>query len=459
MITRFFVFGASGDLTSRYLMPAFARLEQDGYLPPDLEIVGIDRRDWSSDRFRHHIGDTLGTHSPGLSQRSRDALRARLDYRRADVLHPEEVAAAVGPPDAPAVSYLALPPALSAPAITALREAGLPRGSVVVVEKPFGEDLASARDLNELLHASFPERCVFRVDHFLHEQTVQNILGIRFANRLFEPLWSARDIDAVHIVWDETLGLENRASYYDSTGALRDMIQNHLLQLLCLVAMERPAALDEKEVRERKVDLLRAIRRPSAQDAVEDSMRARYRAGVIDRKAIPSYVDEPGVDPERATETFAQVTLRVDNERWKGVPFTLRSGKALARSRREISIRLKPTPRPLFEASTEAPPNVLYFEVEPDRMGLEVNINGAGDPFDLERADMAASFAPQELPAYARLLMKILEGDPILAIRADEAEEAWRVVEPVIDAWEHDRVPLHEYPAGSSGPLVASDYA
>jgi glucose-6-phosphate 1-dehydrogenase len=453
MISTFFVLGASGDLASRYLMPAFARLEQDGFLPHELEILGVDRRDWSSDQFRGHIGDRLDTHAAETSHRTRTALLARLDYRRADVSRPEEIAAAVGSHGAPAVSYLALPPALFGPALQALRGAGLPEGSVVVVEKPFGEDLSGARRLNQLLHDSFPERCVFRVDHFLHEQTVQNILGIRFANRFFEPLWSGRDIEAVRIVWDETLGLENRASYYDSAGALKDMIQNHLLQLLCLVTMERPGALDEKEVRDRKVELLRAIRRPSAQEVERDTIRARYAAGAINGQTVPSYVDEPGVDPARGTETFAQVTLRVDNERWEGVPFTLRSGKALARNRREISIRLKPTPRPLFRESPDPPPNVLYFEVEPDRMGLRVNINGAGDPFDLERTDMTASFAPQELPAYARLLIKILEGDPILAIRADEAEEAWRVVEPVIGAWREERVPLREYPAGSSGPL------
>jgi glucose-6-phosphate 1-dehydrogenase len=454
MASLIFVFGASGDLTSRYLMPAFARLEGDGCLPPDLEIVGVDRKDWSADEFRSHIGSKLEKHAADIEVRSQTALLPRLDYRRADVTRPDEVATAMGRPGAPVVSYLALPPALFAPAIRALKSAALPEDSVVVVEKPFGEDESSARQLNELLHESFPERCVFRVDHFLHEQTVQNILGIRFANRLFEPLWSARDIDSVDIVWDETLGLENRASYYDSAGALKDMIQNHLLQLLCLVAMERPAALDEKEVRNRKVELLRAIRRPSSEEVARDTVRARYVAGVIDGRQIPSYVDEPGVDPAKGTETFAQVVVRIDNERWTGVPFRLRSGKALGENRRQISIRLKPTARPLFHDSPEPRPNVLYFDVEPDRMGLQVNINGPGDPFDLERADLTASLAPQELPAYARLVMKILEGDPILAIRADEAEAAWRVVEPILEAWRDDRVPLREYPAGSDGPVI-----
>jgi glucose-6-phosphate 1-dehydrogenase len=456
MVSSILVFGASGDLTSRYLMPAFARLEHDGLIPANLDIVGIDRKNWSRDRFLNHIGAKLEAHADDIEERSQTALLSRLDYRRADVARPEEVAAAVGTPSAPVVSYLALPPALFAPSIRALRAADLPDGSVVVVEKPFGEDESSARELNELLHESFPERCVFRVDHFLHEQTVQNVLGIRFANRLFEPLWSARDIDAVDIVWDETLGLENRASYYDSAGALKDMVQNHLLQLLCLVAMERPAALNEKEVRNRKVDLLRAIRRPAADEVESDTVRARYVEGVIDGRKIPSYVDEPGVDAAKGTETFAQVVLRIDNERWSGVPFTLRSGKALARNRRQISIRLKPTPRPLFHDSPEPSPNVLYFDVEPDAMGLQVNINGPGDPFDLERADLTASLAPQELPAYARLVMKILEGDPILAIRGDEAEEAWRVVDPILEGWRENRVPLREYPAGSGGPLIES---
>ena len=255
------------------------------------------------------------------------------------------------------------------PTLEALSRASLPQGSRVVIEKPFGEDLASAQALNRLLHQSFPENAVFRIDHFLHLQTVQNVLGLRFANRIVEQLWNRDHVERVEIVWDESLTLEGRASYYDRVGALKDMIQNHLLQLLCLVGMEAPLTLDERTLRDRKIDVLRAIRRLSPQEVEQYTVRARYSAGRIGECQVPNYADEEGIDPARGTETFAQVTLWIDNWRWAGVPFVLRSGKALGRERREIAVHFRPVPHLAFEAN-DPPPNVLRLLLDARPPGL-----------------------------------------------------------------------------------------
>jgi glucose-6-phosphate 1-dehydrogenase len=382
---------------------------------------------------------------------------SRLEYRRADVTAPAELAKVLGAVRDPLVAYLALPPPVYAATVRALAAAGLAEGSRIVVEKPFGEDLASAQALNRLLHGLLPEAAVFRMDHFLGKQTVQNILGLRFANRVFEPLWNRTHIARVDIVWDEALALEDRATYYDSAGALRDMVQNHLLQILCLVGMEPPTSLDERDLRDRKVDLLRAVRRLSPEEVARLTVRARYGAGRIGEREVPAYVDEPGVDPTRGAETFAQVTLAIDNWRWAGVPFCLRTGKALARDRREIAVHFQPVPHLVFDQATDPPPNVLRFQLDPDRMSLAVNINGPVDPFTLEEAELDLELAPHELPAYARLLLDVMHGDPTLSIRADEAEESWRIVEPILRGWDAGLVPLGEYPAGSANPFASTD--
>lgn len=459
MIRRVVILGATGDLTSRYLLPALARLHQVGRLSDALSIVGSAREDWETDRFRDHILDRLDRHAADITAASRRAVASRLEYRRADVTDPAELAKVFGGIRDPLVAYLALPPSVYAATILALAAVGLAEGSRIVVEKPFGEDLASAQALNRLLHGTLPENAVFRMDHFLGKQTVQNILGLRFANRVFEPLWNRTHIARVEIIWDETLALEGRATYYDLAGALRDMIQNHLLQILCLVGMEPPTSLDERDLRDRKVDLLRAIRRLSPEEVARLTVRARYGAGQIGEREEPAYVDEPGVDPTRETETFAQVTLAIDNWRWAGVPFCLRTGKALARDRREIAVYFQPVPHLVFGQATDPAPNALRFRLDPDRMSLGVNINGPGDPFTLEEAELDLELAPHELPAYARLLLDVMEGDPTLSIRADEAEESWRIVEPILRAWNAGLVPLGEYPAGSADPLATTDLA
>ena len=357
--------------------------------------------------------------------------------------------------DRPVIVYLAIPPALLDRAIQTVHAARPADGTRIVVEKPFGDSLASAQRLNGLLHRAFPEEAVFRVDHFLHKQTIQNLLGIRFANRVFEPLWNRENVERVEIRWDERVGLEARAGYYDRAGALRDMIQNHLLQLASLVGMEPPATMSARDLRNRKVEFLRAVRQPMVDDVVSGSIRARYAAGRVGDRAFPAYVDEDGVDPARDTETFAEVTLWIDNWRWADVPFILRSGKAIGLDKREIVVRYREVPHLAFGSEFEPIPNLLRLELDPDRLALSLNVNGRGDPFDLEELELSADLAPDGLPAYARVLLAVLEGDPVLAIRDDEAEESWRIVEPILELWSSGAVPMQEYPAGSSGPVAS----
>ena len=450
MSHRLVIFGASGDLTARELMPALARLHEAGQLPPGFSVLGIARDDWGT----HHLREALDRYASSVSPQSRNALISAVEHRRADVTDRGQVVAALQPLREPIIAYLALPPGVFLPTLEALAGASLPPESRVVIEKPFGENLAAAQVLNRLLHQSFPENAVFRIDHFLHLQTVQNVLGLRFANRIFESLWNRDHVERVEIVWDESLTLEGRA-YYDRAGALKDMIQNHLLQLLCLVGMEAPLTLDERTLRDRKIDVLRAVRRLSPEEVERYTVRARYTAGRIGERQVPSYADEAGIDPARGTETFAQVTLWVDNWRWTGVPFVLRSGKALGRERREIAVHFRPVPHLAFEANDPSP-NVLRLLLEPDRLVFGMNLNRPGAPFPLEHIELSVDFTSQGLSAYARLLLEALEGDCTLSIRGDEAEESWRVITPILDAWAQGRVPLLEYPAGSDGPTATT---
>jgi glucose-6-phosphate 1-dehydrogenase len=450
MIRHLVIFGASGDLTARYLLPTLAQLGEAGRLPRDMKILGLAQEEWDGKFFRDRMRERLKLHASGASEASQDALIARLDYRKADVTRRDEVKSALAAADEPAVLYLALPPAVLLAAGNAIVAAGLAAGSRIVVEKPFGTDLDSTRKLNELLHRVFPEQCIFRMDHFLGKQTVQNILGLRFANRVFEPLWNCQHVERIEIIWEETLTVEGRVGFYDSTGALRDMVQNHLLQLLCLVGMEAPPTMGERDLRDYKVAVLRAVRRLLPDEVRRWTVRGRYGAGRIGSRDVPAYVDEPGVDPARETETFAQATLRIDNWRWAGVPFVLRSGKALEKDRREIAVYFKPVPHLAFVQDSDPRNNVLRLELNPDRMALGVNINGRGDPFAVEYIELDTALAPQEISPYGRLLLDVLEGDLTLSIRDDEAEESWRIVEPILQAWRDGQAPLLEYPAGSS---------
>ena len=460
MVERIVIFGATGDLTRRYLIPALAGLYEAGRLPDGIKITGLGRKKWKNGEtgFRHLALESLERHAGGVSADARARMAGEiLEYRQADVMDAESVTSALEPMRGPILVYLALPPAAYAPTLETLKKVGLPEGSRVAIEKPFGENLESAQELNRLLHEFLPEQAIFRVDHFLAWQPFPTIMGLRFANGIFEPLWDRNHIERVEIVWEETLALEGRAGYFDHAGAFRDLIQNHLLQLMCLTAMDAPSALQRRNLRDRKVGVLRDIRRFSPEEVRRNTVRARYGPGTIGDKRIPAYTDEEGVDPDRGTETFAQVTLMIDNLRWAGVPFVLRGGKALSRFRGEIAVHFKPVPHLAFQRAGDPRPNVLRLGLKPDRVSLDLNVNGPYDPFDLEQIELSATFAPQNFfSAYERLFLDLLDGNNTFFVRADEAEEAWRVCDPILDAWREGLVPLLEYPAGSDGPNAAS---
>ncbi len=449
VIRHLVILGATGDLTRRALLPAIATLFRHGQLPDGFSITAIGRRESTDVAYREWV--EAGPAEVDYAEAGWQRLAEGLRYRAADVTVAADLRGALPADDGPMVVYLALPPAISIETIRAIAAAGLPAGSRLVVEKPFGEDLASARALNALLHEVCAEDSVYRIDHFLHKQTVQNILGLRFANRFFEPVWNRDHIERVDIVWDETLGLEGRAGYYDSAGALIDMVQNHLLQLLCLISMEPPATVSPRDLRDRKVEVLRAIPDFTVRDVSSKTVRARYGAGSVDGHPAVAYVEEPGVDRSKKTETYAEVELAIDNWRWSGVPFRLRTGKALADDRREIRVGFRSVPHMAFPEADPAN-NELRLTLDPDSIRLGLNINGPGDPFDIERVELGARLAKQEIPAYGRVLLGVLAGDPTFSIRDDEAEESWRVIEPIRRGWENDGAPLREYAAGSSGP-------
>jgi glucose-6-phosphate 1-dehydrogenase len=455
MIDRLVIFGATGDLMARYLLPGLAALQAAGLLSERFQLTGAGREDWESEQFRSWAAGQLDRHAPHLPAAARQAVVSASEYRQADVRDAGSVAAAVaahaGKEGGPVAAYLALPPPVFPSAVRALRDAGLPAGSRIVLEKPFGEDLASAESLNRLLAATMSEQDVFRVDHFLAMTTVQNVLDFRLANRVIEPIWNSAHIAEVDIVWDESLALEGRAVYYDGVGALKDMVQNHLLQLLCLIAMEPPVSLGERDLRDRKVDVLRSVRPLTAADAARASRRARYTAGRIADRDIPAYVDESGVDPALGAETFAEVKLEIENWRWLGTVFRLRTGKALACDRKEVIVRFRDVPHMPSGAAIGSAPNVLRFGLEPESLALELSGVGARVG-ELSRQTLAAKLEPPEFPAYGQLLLGVLNGEAALSIRGDEAEEAWRVVTPLLDAWSADVVPMEEYPAGSQGP-------
>jgi glucose-6-phosphate 1-dehydrogenase len=450
LINRLAIFGATGDLTARYLLPAIAALHATGEADDALQVIGAGRDDWSSSQFRDWAAAQLGRHAGDQSATIRAAVASAATYRQADVTDRASVARVIAG-DEPVACYLALPPAVFPSAVSALHDAGLPEGSRIVLEKPFGEDLGSAIELNRLLADTLPEQAVFRVDHFLAMTTVQNLLGTRLANRVFEPIWNSAHIAEIDIVWDESLALEGRAGYYDGVGALKDMLQNHLLQLLCLVAMEPPISLGERDLRDRKVDVLRSVRPPAGDDIPRGTRRGQYTAGRIGDHDVPAYTSEDGVDPAHRTETFAEIELALDNWRWPGTVFRLRTGKALRRDRKEVAIHFRHVPHLPFAHRGDEAPNLLRFGLDPENVSLE--LTGIGRrPQTLSPMLLTAQLESPQLPAYGQLLHSVLTGDSALAIRGDEAEESWRVVTPVLEAWAKDAVPLRYYPAGSDGP-------
>ncbi|ROO50841.1 glucose-6-phosphate 1-dehydrogenase [Micromonospora sp. Llam0] len=464
MTANVIVLGATGDLTTRYLLPGLAQLRELDRPADGMRLIGVARDELDDRGFRHRVSAALREHAPEVATRARSELAETASYVHGDVTDPEVLATALeiardgeraSHGDDAVVVYLALPHRLFEPVAIALGRCDLPAGIRLVVEKPFGEDLTSARRLNTVLHQVLPDDRVFRVDHFLAKQTVLNLLGLRFANRVLEPLWSNTHITGVDIVFDETVDAEGRSSYYDHAGALRDMVQNHLLQLLTLVAMEPPLTVDPADLAVRKLDVLRAVRPIRAADVADCTVRGRYTAGVVQgrrgERKVASYVDGAGVDPARGTETYAELTVHIDNWRWSGVPFKLRTGKALAADRREIVIRFADVPHAIF-TERDSQCNELRLQLDPDRMSLRLNVNGIGDPFDLEPVEMVTELARQAPSPYGQLLLAIIEGDTRLSAQAQEAEESWRIIEPVLAGWAEGRTPLRDYPAGSTGP-------
>ncbi|EOM78385.1 glucose-6-phosphate dehydrogenase [Rhodococcus rhodnii] len=442
MSTDFVLLGGDGDLAGRLLLPAIAELVGAGRPCP--EIVAVGRKEYGDDEYRAWLGEALATHGDGDEDAAR-TVTEHARYRSADVTDAGALGEILRDLDDPVV-YLALPNAIFADTLRALAAAGTGDGTRIVVEKPFGTDRGDARDLNRLLHEIRPESHVFRVDHFLGMNTVLELLGARFANRVFEPVWNSEHIERVDIVFDEALGLEGRAGYYDSAGALRDMLQNHLLQVLALVAMEPPDAIDAGELARRRGDVLRDAR----VDLEAPHVRARYTAGTIGERELPAYADEEGVDPGRETETYAEFTVRVDTPRWDGVPFRLRTGKALATGRRDVTIRFRPPEHSPFDGAPD--PDELTFRLDPDGVVLAVNLTRGDDPESLARCELTYTPPPGTASPYATVLAGILDGDGLLSISDVEAEECWRIVEPVLRAWESGDVPLQTYPAGSAGP-------
>jgi glucose-6-phosphate 1-dehydrogenase len=437
------VLGASGDLTARLLLPGVAGLLTSG-AAPGLTLIGSGTDDWDDDRWRERVRDSFAEAG------SADAVRRVAEethYLQADVTHEQDLKRLLDACHGRVVIYFALPPAVTAKACQALADIGVPEGTRLVLEKPFGTDAAAARKLNALLARLVPEDQVHRVDHFLGKSTVLNILGLRFANHIFEPLLNADHVESVDIVFDESLALEGRAGYYDKAGALADMIQSHLLWILGLLTMEAPPAITALELRDRAAQVLRATRLWD-DDIAACSRRARYTAGEIDGKKLPAYADEPGVDPDRKTETLAEIVLAVDTWRWRGVPFRLRSGKALSSARKEAVITFKQPQRVPDGLTGYQRPDRLRIGFGPDRLHLDLNINGPDDPFVIDPVTLEADFGPGDLPPYGEVLRAVLDGDPMLSVRGDTAEECWRIVEPVQAAWRDDRVPLLEYPAG-----------
>lgn len=444
------ILGASGDLTGRLLLPGVARLVATGGAP-GVHVVGAGSDDWSQEQWRQRVKDATATAAADDDGKSAlKDLAADTSYHRLDVTAKGELPELLRSLEGPVAVYFALPPAVSQKACEALTAEDLPAGTRLVMEKPFGSSEDSARELNRTLASLVPEDHIHRVDHFLGKSTVFNILGLRFANRILEPLWDNNHIDKIEIIFDEDLALENRARYYDKAGALRDMIQSHLLQILAVIAMDAPATLNERDVRDGIAAVLRAssVRAPYARS----TRRARYTAGQLGDRSVPAYVDEDGVDPANDTETLAEVQVSVDNWRWAGVPFILRSGKALGSARKEAVITFKAVPHLPVGLKGIDRPTSLHIGFGPDRLELEVDVNGPGDIFTLDRVSLEADLSGSKLLPYGEVLEGVLTGDPLLSVRGDTAEECWRIVDPVLAAFKAGTVPMDEYAAGSGGP-------
>jgi glucose-6-phosphate 1-dehydrogenase len=472
------IFGAAGDLTWRKLVPALYNLYIDGWLPEHFAVIGVDKQGLREDSFRQHLRE-------GVDQFSR---RGKVDDETWQVVAPaityicgdfgdtatddevtRHIAAREKEWDAPAnhVFYLAIPPSVIPTIVEGLGRAGLTRDRKrvrVVVEKPYGHDLSSARELTQTLASVFEEPQVYRIDHYLGKETVQNILAFRFANALFEPIWDRRYIKSVQITVAEQVGVEHRGGYYEHAGALRDMIQNHLLQLVTMIAMEPMVSFQGDEIRNKKADVMRALRPIPENQVQQYAARGQYGPGWLYGKHVPGYREEPGVAPDSNVETYAALQLYVDNWRWQDVPFCIRTGKRLPLRVSEISIQFRPVPHQAFPSSAvfDWQPNRLILRIQPEEgIMLRFQAKQPGSPIRLSPVEMRffyqEAFKVEPPEAYETLLLDVMRGDPTLFMRSDQVEAAWSVLAPVLDAWETvPPVDFPNYAAGTWGPEAAA---
>lgn len=451
------IFGAGGDLTWRKLAPALYNLFLDKWLPEQFAVIGLDLKEMSDDEFRQRLRQGVDQFSrrgkasdeewnefvPHLSYVSADFNDSAAYATLADQLSAQEKTWNTG---VNRVFYLATPPTMVETIVHHLGKARLShdhRRVRIVVEKPFGRDLESARALNQMLTGVFDESQIYRIDHYLGKETVQNILAFRFANALFEPIWDRRYIDHVQITVAERVGVEHRGGYYDHAGALRDMVQNHLLQILCLIAMEPPVSFDADEIRNKKVDVLHAVRPISPDQVHQFAVRGQYGAGWLQGERVPAYRAEPGVAPDSSTETFAAVKLFVDNWRWQDVPFYLRTGKRLLARVSEVFIQFRPVPHQAFPSSAvlDWQPNRLMISIQPtESILLRFQAKQPGPSMALSPVEMRFcyqdAFKAEPPEAYETLLLDVMLGDATLFMRADQVEAAWSIITPILEAWE-----------------------
>lgn len=477
--TSLVIFGGGGDLTWRKLVPALYNLFLENSLPEQFRIFGVDRQELSNDAYLQHLREGLDQFSRRGRVNEDDWKRFAgvVTYVRADLMDAaayRQLARQFDQQDqqwhtqAARVFYLATSPTLVQPIAQHLQQAGLTgedKPVRIVVEKPFGRDLASATQLNRVLLGIFTEKQVFRIDHYLGKETVQNVLAFRFANSVFEPVWNRRYIRDVQITVAEEVGVEHRGGYYDQSGALRDMVQNHLLQVLCMIAMEPPVAFDADEIRNKKADVLRALRPIPPDQVPQFAVRGQYGPGKADGKPVPGYRQEESVAPHSNTETFAALKLYVDNWRWEGVPFYLRTGKRLPARVSEANIQFRHVPHRSFppEAGHEWPANRLAIRIQPDE-GIALCIEAKRPGLQMHLSPVEMHFLYKEMfnesspEAYETLLLDTMRGDATLFMRADQVEAAWTAVMPVLDFWsQHPPGDFPNYAAGHWGPTAADE--
>ncbi len=460
---RLLLFGATGDLAGRMLLPSLCALDAEELLDPALEIVCTARSEFSDQEFRNLARESLEHFLPADRRGGMATFLNRLTYQPLDASTPEgfdDLAQKVGTPERGLAIFLSTAPSLFEPTIRGLKHSGLAGDRTRIgLEKPLGTDLASSCVINDAVAGAFPERRIFRIDHYLGKETVQNLLALRFANVMFEPLWNSTHIEHVQITVAETVGLEGRVGFYDDAGALRDMVQNHMLQLLALVAMEPPVSYEAMAVRDEKVKVLRSLRAVNAAETVT----GQYRAGAIGGQAVPGYDEELGKPSD--TETFVAIKAHIDNWRWNGVPFYLRTGKRLPERTTEIIVHFRPVPHSIFSGrGARAEPNKLVIGIQPEEnisLSLMAKVPGLDRdgirlrPVPLDIAMDDAFAGPQRRSAYERLLLDLIEGDQTLFVRRDEVEAQWAWVDAIRAAWEEQGLAPKAYTAGSWGPSAS----